>query len=153
MPGRSKLIEGLVPATRMGKLMLAGILVWFVNWVFSEDGTLLGSSWLKALADFLSFLALIPLAWLIYRGTRWVVANLLWRLRRRLIVTYLLIGALPLLLMSALVVFVGYAVVAQGSSSQVARLLDGHIEQSRAAALGLRSELSSMKLNEDSPSA
>ncbi len=148
MAVRNKLIDGLVPATRMGKLMLAGILVWFVNWVFSKDGTLLGSSWLKALADFLSFLALIPLAWFAYRGTRWIVANLLWRLRRRLIVTYLLIGVLPLLLMSALVVFVGYAVVAQGSSSQVARLLDGHIEQSKAAAIGLRSELSSMRLTD-----
>lgn len=136
-----KSTQRLLPNSRMGYLMLFGIIIWFVNWTFSADDTLFGSHWLKAVADFLSFLALIPLVWFLYRGFRWMVTNLLWRLRRRLIVTYLLIGALPLLLVTALVVLIGYAIIWQGTSSLVARLLDGYLNQSKAAAIDLRNSI------------
>jgi len=136
-----KSTQRLLPNSRMGYLMVFGIIIWFINWTFSADNLLFGSRWLKATADFLSFLALIPLVWFLYRGVRWMVTNLLWRLRRRLIVTYLLIGALPLLLVTALVVLIGYAIIWQGTSSLVARLLDGYLNQSKAAAIDLRNSI------------
>ena len=43
--------------------MLAGVVVWFVNWVFVEGETLFGSRSLKTVVDVASALAFIPLAY------------------------------------------------------------------------------------------
>lgn len=139
-----ELIKSLAPITLMGRLMLAGIIVWFIDWVFIEEDTLLGSETLKAIVDVASALAFIPLAYFLIRGARWMAGNLLWRVRRRLIVTYLLVGALPLLLMMALVALVLLAVVVQSSVNLVGRQLDGYLEQSQAAARALSRDLNEL---------
>lgn len=137
-----ELAKSLLPITPMGKAMLAGVAVWFVNWIFADAETLFGSGALKTLFDVLSALALIPLAYFIFLAARSLTAGLLWRLRRRLIVTYLLIGALPLLLVALLVVLIGWVVVMQSSASLVERQLESYLEQSRAAARSLSRDLS-----------
>jgi hypothetical protein len=121
--------------------MLAGVIIWFIDWVFVEGETLFGSRSLKTIFDIASALALIPLAYFLFRGARWVAGNLLWRVRRRLIVTYLLVGALPLLLMVALLALVLLAALAQSSVNLVGRQLDGYLEQSQAAAQALSRNL------------
>jgi phosphoserine phosphatase RsbU/P len=127
----------------MGWAMLAGVAVWFVNWTFTDDGgELLGSEWLKTLFDFLSLVALVPLTYFAVRGAQWVMGNLLWRLRRRLIVTYLLIGALPVSLVVLLAALVGWTLVVQFNSNLVARQLDGYLEQSREVAESIARDLS-----------
>src|SRR5215475_6348578 len=138
----SELIKSLAPITWMGRLMLAGVIIWFIDWVFVEGETLFGSRSLKTFIDIASALAFIPLAYFLIRGARWVAGNLLWRVRRRLIVTYLLIGALPLLLMVALLALVLLAVLAQSSVNLVGRQLDGYLEQSQAAARAIGQNLS-----------
>jgi phosphoserine phosphatase RsbU/P len=138
----SELIKSLAPITWMGRLMLAGVVVWFIDWVFVEGETLFGSRSLKTVVDVASALAFIPLAYFLIRGARWVAGNLLWRVRRRLIVTYLLVGALPLLLMVALLALVLLAVLAQSSVNLVGRQLDGYLEQSQAAARAIGQNLS-----------
>src|SRR5262249_15487890 len=122
--------------------MAAGVVVWFIDWVFVEGETLCGSRSLKTVVDVASALAFIPLAYFLIRGARWVAGNLLWRVRRRLIVTYLLVGALPLLLMVALLALVLLAVLAQSSVNLVGRQLDGYLEQSQAAARAIGHDLS-----------
>jgi phosphoserine phosphatase RsbU/P len=96
---------------------------------------------LKKLFDYASLLGLIPLAYFAIKGAHWITEHLLWRLRRRLIVTYLLIGALPILLLLSLVVMAGYVVVLQASESLVSRHLDGYLEQSRAVSRSLARDL------------
>src|SRR5215510_998328 len=138
----AELIKSLAPITWMGRLMLAGVVVWFFDWVFVEGETLFGSRSLKTVVDVASALALIPLAYFLIRGARWVAGNLLWRVRRRLIVTYLLVGALPVLLMVALLALVLLAALAQSSVNLVGRQLDGYLEQSQAAARAIGHNLS-----------
>jgi sigma-B regulation protein RsbU (phosphoserine phosphatase) len=138
----SELIKSLAPITWMGRLMLVGVVVWFIDWVFVEGETLFGSRSLKTVVDVASALAFIPLAYFLVRGARWVAGNLLWRVRRRLIVTYLLVGALPLMLMVALLALVLLAVLAQSSVNLVGRQLDGYLEQSQAAARAIGQNLS-----------
>jgi len=137
----TELIKSLAPITWMGRCMLAGVIVWFVDWVFVEGDTLFGSHSLKTIVDVASALALIPLAFFLIRGARRIAGNLLWRVRRRLIVTYLLVGALPLLLMVALVALVLLAVLVQSNVNLVGRQLDGYLEQSQAAAQALNRDL------------
>ncbi len=139
-----ELIKSLIPITPMGKAMLIGIVVWFVNWGFAEQSSLFGSSILKTVFDVASFLALIPLAYFALKTAGWVTQHLLWRLRRRLIVTYCLIGALPLLLFGVLVALVGWVVVMQSSASLVERQLDGYLEQSLAASEAISRDLANV---------
>jgi sigma-B regulation protein RsbU (phosphoserine phosphatase) len=137
-----ELLKSLMPITPMGKAMLAGIIIWFINWVFSSGQRLLGSGALKTLFDVASVLAFIPLGYFAISGARWVTQHLLWRLRRRLIVTYLLIGGVPILLVLLLAVLIGRVVVIQSSTSLVERQLDGYLEQARAAARAIGQDLS-----------
>ena len=85
-------MENVVPTTRMGQAMLVGIVVWFLNWSFSDGQAIFGSAMLKQVFDMASVLACIPLLYFLLKGARWCGQRLLWRLRRRLIITYCLIG-------------------------------------------------------------
>lgn len=137
-----ELVKSLLPITPMGNAMLVGLVVWFVNWVFANGQTLFGSRALKTLFDVASALACIPLAYFLVKGARWITQHLLWRVRRRLIVTYLLIGAVPILLVLLLMALIGRVVVIQSSASLVERQLEGYLEQSRAATLAIGQDLS-----------
>lgn len=138
----TELLRSLLPITPMGRAMLVGVVVWFVDWVFAKGPTLFGSTALKTIIDLASVLAFIPLCYFLIKGARWVTQQLLWRLRRRLIVTYLLIGALPLLLIVSLLALIGWVVLMQSSAGLVERQLDGLLEQSRASTLSLSRDLS-----------
>ncbi|HEY7180238.1 MAG TPA: PP2C family protein-serine/threonine phosphatase [Blastocatellia bacterium] len=137
----AELIRSLAPITWMGRLMAVGVVVWFIDWILAEGETLFGSQGLKTIIDVASALAFIPLAYFLIKGARWAAGNLLWRVRRRLIVTYLLVGALPLLLMMALLALVLLAVLAQSSVNLVGKQLDGYLEHSQAAALAISQDL------------
>src|SRR5262245_25330261 len=117
----AELLRSLAPITWMGRLMLVGVMIWFINWVMTEGETFFGSRSLKTIIDVASALVIIPFAWFLIRGARWVAGNLLWRVRRRLIVTYLLVGALPLLLMVALLAIGLLAVLAQSNVNLVGK--------------------------------
>jgi sigma-B regulation protein RsbU (phosphoserine phosphatase) len=144
----TELVKAMKPITLMGKAMLAGIIVWFVDWGFAKEERLFGSAALKTVADIAAALAVIPLAYFLIKNARWVARNLLWRVRRRLVVTYLLIGALPLLLMAALVTLILLALVVQSSVNLVGRQLDGYLEQSQAAAQALSRDLNRTNASE-----
>ncbi len=121
--------------------MLAGVVVWFVNWVFAEERTLFGSVWLKTLIDLASVAALIPLAYWLYRQTSWLLERLLWRLRRRLIVTWLLVGLLPLLLLSLVMLMMGWVLLTESHINLARRQLDVYLAESRASAQVLKRDL------------
>ncbi|MDX2029931.1 MAG: SpoIIE family protein phosphatase [Blastocatellia bacterium] len=140
----TELLRSLLPITWMGKAMCAGLVIWFIDWALVEGETLFGSRALKSLVDFGAALAFVPLLYFGVRGADWLMRHLLWRLRRRLIVTYLLIGALPLLLITLLFGLIALAVVMQSNTNLVSRRLDGYLEQSRAATQALAGDLAGL---------
>ncbi len=71
--------------------ILLSILQRLLGWLRLSWGQSLGG-WVS----FLSFLATLLFAWLAFR---WLKAKILWRLRNRLIVTYIFIGVVPALLL------------------------------------------------------
>lgn len=146
-----ELLRSLIPITPMGKAMLIGVIVWFIDWVFSDTLTLWGARAVKSLLDIASVLAIIPLCYFAIKGARWITQHLLWRLRRRLIITYLLIGGLPLLLLLLLVVLIGWVLLMQSSASLVERQLDGYLEQSREASLAMSRDLSKFQAEQWQP--
>jgi phosphoserine phosphatase RsbU/P len=95
----------LRPKSKLGKVtlwfgVLAGILELLRLIVRPEPGSML-SGW----ASFISFLFLV-FAFLL--GFRWVRQKLMWRLRNRLIVTYVFIGVIPVILLIAMGLIAGY---------------------------------------------
>ena len=149
--GSGGFLRGLLPATWMGRAMSLGIAVWFLNWVFSQDGRIFGSAWLKAFVDFASLIALVPFAYFIILGTKWSFEHLLWRLRRRLLVTYFLLGVLPLLLVIVLVAAIGFVTITSSTLSVVGRQLDGYLEASRSTAVSLSREIAAWEVDRLSP--
>ncbi|MEP7271052.1 MAG: hypothetical protein ABI882_06085, partial [Acidobacteriota bacterium] len=133
--------SGLLPSSWMGRAMALGIAVWFINWVFSVEGLIFGSGWLKAFVDLASVLALVPFAYFVIKGTRWFFEHLLWRLRRRLLVTYFLLGVLPLLLVIALVAAIGFAIVTGSTLRLAARQLELYLVNSRGVINSLAQEI------------
>lgn len=100
---RSKLTQaGWPPRTRIGRIAffvlgldLAFFLVQKLSVLFRiSSGTTLGG-WIS----FLTFLSLVLFSAL---GFRWLRDKLLWRLRNRLIVTYVFIGVIPVILLATL---------------------------------------------------
>lgn len=97
---RSKLSQwGLWPQTRAAwgawyALGLAGCL-----FVLQKLLALLKLGWGQSLGWWVEFLSIISILLFILLAFRWLKAKLLWRLRNRLIVTYIFIGVVPALLL------------------------------------------------------
>src|SRR2546423_10561933 len=62
----------------------------------------------KALSGWMAILTFIAAVLLIFLGFRWTRNQLLWRLRNRLIVTYIFIGVIPVVLILTMFVISGY---------------------------------------------
>jgi len=75
--------------------------------------------------------------WLAIRLLRLVARQALWRLRHRLLVTYLFIAVVPIVLIAGLAALGGYMLVYQLASYLVTTELDRRIDGLAAAASGL----------------
>jgi sigma-B regulation protein RsbU (phosphoserine phosphatase) len=60
-----------------------------------------------------SFLSFVFLVFLVLLGFRWVRQKLMWRLRNRLIITYVFIGVIPILLLICMALLAGYLFAGQ----------------------------------------
>ena len=87
-----------------------------------------------ALAQFIAFVLGI---WMVARVLRVAMRHAIWRLRNRLIVTYLFIGGVPILLIAALVGFSVYGLAGQSAAYFVTSELDSRVEALRDAARGV----------------
>ena len=100
---RQKLIEAeLWPQGRMARLAcyLAGSAV--VLYAMRRLLGLFAPSWGAHLGGWVGFLAFVAAVLFFILGFRWVKRRILWRLRNRLIVTYMFIGVIPAVLLVAM---------------------------------------------------
>jgi len=107
---RSRLLSGFFrPQTKLGKVTLWTFLVWLALWLLSHVPGKAGAQ----AGDWQLFVLLVLVCVAIPLGARWVSQELLWRLRNRLIVNYMLIGLAPFLLLATLVGVMGYSLAGQ----------------------------------------
>ena len=85
---------------------------------------------LEGWVDFLSVLALVLFA---IAGFRWLRAKLLWRLRNRLIVTYVFIGVIPVFLLVVISLITLYLLAGQFASFVVTSDITTHLRSMEAA--------------------
>lgn len=136
------------PKSMLGRLALymlmlrAGVFV--AQQLLLMAGRLGAARYLDGLAAILSFLLGSVLIVLLLR---WVRNEMLWRLRNRLIVTYVFIGVIPVLLILTMVGISGYMFSNQYVTSEVRGDLDKEIRSLEVIAQGIAPELAGAEGN------
>src|ERR1700686_2729539 len=102
-PMRFRLLAaGLLPRTRLARaacyLLGLDLLLFALQRLFG----IFKVSWGQALSGWVGILSVLAIIALTLLAYRWLKAKLLWRLRNRLIVTYVFIGVIPVVLVMAM---------------------------------------------------
>jgi sigma-B regulation protein RsbU (phosphoserine phosphatase) len=141
---RARVMRILRPTTKLGRITcwLGGLCL--LLWIANASG-----SKLEGWALFTSLVFFTFAAVLIFR---WIYRPLLWRLRNRLIVTYLFIGVMPILLLLLMGGLAGYLFAGQFATYVAISDLHSELQHLQAANDALAAQLfpleSSGKLNE-----
>ncbi|MCU1297964.1 MAG: serine phosphatase, partial [Acidobacteriaceae bacterium] len=139
---RMRLSEaGLLPGSKLAfitwYLLGLDVLLFVLQKVLSFSKQPYGKN-LGGWVEFLSFVVIVLFA---YLAMRWVKAKMLWRLRNRLIVTYVFIGVIPVVLLVALAVGSFYLFAGQFATFVVTTRLSSRLESLDAANSAMANEV------------
>ena len=104
----------------------------------SPNGTML-SAWATVMAY-------VFVLCLLLRGVRWARQKLLWRLRNRLIVTYVFIGVIPVILLIAMSLLAGYLFAGQFATYIALADLDSELQHLATANNALAAQIRTLTL-------
>ncbi len=138
----SKLHEkGLWPRSRIAwaalYVLALDLLLFAVQWLTRQVSPSMSAS-LGGWVTFLSALAIVLLA---IAGFRWLRSQLLWRLRNRLIVTYVFIGVIPVFLLVMISLITLYLLAGQFASFVVTSDITTHLRSMEAANRAIANHL------------
>jgi sigma-B regulation protein RsbU (phosphoserine phosphatase) len=139
---RRKLIEAdLWPQGRMARLAcyLAALAV--VLFALEKLLGLFSLSWGEHLGGWVTFLTFLACVLFFILGFRWVKRRILWRLRNRLIVTYMFIGVIPAVLLVAMGLITLYGLGGQFAVFVVTSETDAQLRSLAAVNATVSSEL------------
>jgi sigma-B regulation protein RsbU (phosphoserine phosphatase) len=102
---RMKLADaGLLPTSKVARVASYVLALDVLLFALQEVGGWLKLSFADSLGGWVSFLSFVAIVLFLVLAFRWVKAKMLWRLRNRLIVTYVFIGVIPVVLLVALAI-------------------------------------------------
>jgi len=139
---RSRLIRTeLWPHGRMAKLAcyLAALAVGL--FALEKLLALFGASWSSYLSGWVEFLAIVAGFLFFILAFGWVKRRILWRLRNRLIVTYVFIGVIPAILLVTMAAITLYALGGQFAVFVVTSEIQSRLRGMEAANVAISSEL------------
>jgi sigma-B regulation protein RsbU (phosphoserine phosphatase) len=151
---RLRLIKaGLWPEGRMARLAcyLAGMAV--VLFALEELLALVAPSWGDHLGGWVEFLAFLATVLFCILAFRWLKRRVLWRLRNRLIVTYVFIGVIPAVLLMAMATITLYGLAGQFAVFVVTSEIDSQLRSLESANAAVSNELAARLERGDSPAA
>jgi sigma-B regulation protein RsbU (phosphoserine phosphatase) len=151
---RLRLIKaGLWPEGRMARLAcyLAGMAV--VLFALEELLALVAPSWGDHLGGWVEFLAFLATVLFCILAFRWLKRRVLWRLRNRLIVTYVFIGVIPAVLLMAMATITLYGLAGQFAVLVVTSEIDSQLRSLESANAAVSNELAARLERGDSPAA
>jgi phosphoserine phosphatase RsbU/P len=117
-------------------------IAWAALYVLALDLLLFAVQWLthrsipsasESLEGWIIFLSILAIALLVIDGYRWLRSKLLWRLRNRLIVTYVFIGVIPVLLLVIISLITLYLLAGQFASFVVTSDIATHLRSMESA--------------------
>ena len=132
---------GVLPRTRLARaacyVLGLDLLLFALQKLFGLFKVSFGLA-LSVWIGILSFLAIIFFALLAFR---WLKARVLWRLRNRLIVTYMFIGVIPVVLLAAMAFITIYLFAGQFANFVVTSELDSRLRSLQSANAAIANEL------------
>jgi sigma-B regulation protein RsbU (phosphoserine phosphatase) len=132
---------GLLPTSKLARTACA--LAWqtLLLWILQQGAIAGGFKWAQQLTGTIEFIAFIVFVLFLILGLRRLKDRMLWRLRNRLIVTYVFIGVIPVILLSALALGSFYLVGGQFATFIVTTSLDSELHSMEAANTALAHEM------------
>ena len=125
-------------------------IAWAALYVLALDLLLFAVQWLTrhvspsmsaSLGGWVTFLSLLAIVLLVIAGFRWLRSQLLWRLRNRLIVTYVFIGVIPVFLLVMISLITLYLLAGQFASFVVTSDITTHLRSMEAANRAIANHL------------
>lgn len=144
---------GVFPTTRFARVtcLMVGmdLLLYALKRSFEVAGSTYGQS-LNAWVSLLGAVSVVLLSSLLYR---WVKARMLWRLRNRLIVTYVFIGVIPAVLLLTIASLSLYFFAGQFANFLVTSQLESRLRTLEVVNSSLSSELATRIEHYETPTA
>jgi sigma-B regulation protein RsbU (phosphoserine phosphatase) len=115
----------------MPRVAVAAALLFILKSLFG--GTrLYGDHLMGAVLGFITFIVVsFTTIYYGFKGLRWLKRRLLWRVRRRLVITYLFVGLTPIVLLGAL----GFLFAISASIAEMPRIVMMHLEETKKRSL------------------
>jgi len=132
------------------KLWPQSWIAWAALYVLALDLLLLAVQWLTrraspatsaSLEGWVTFLSVLAIVLLVFAGFRWLRSQLLWRLRNRLIVTYVFTGVIPVFLLVMISVITLYLLAWQFAGFVVTSDITTHLRSMEAANRAIANHL------------
>ena len=133
--------SGLVPRSATGKLFLYALVVALISYLGREIGNRISAGagdWFNVPLVF-AYFVFVPLG--IFVAFRWIRNRVLWRLRNRLLVTYVFIGVIPVLLVVTAALVAGYVFAGQFATYLASSDLQSEVQSLSAANSALANDL------------
>ncbi len=122
----------------------------FVVRAFVRDTEFYRTSAVGSLFGFITFLLVaLTVCYYGFGALRWLKRKLLWRVRRRLIITYLFVGLTPIVLLAGLGFIFGYGMALNWMAGSVMTEMRGAEQQTLAMAHGYADALAALPLETD----
>jgi phosphoserine phosphatase RsbU/P len=135
-------MKGLWPASRLARWAWFSLGLSIFLFILQKVLPLVKGAWLAdSLAGWVTFLSLLAIILFIVLGIRWIRQHMLWRLRNRLIVTYMFIGVIPVVLLIAMAFITIYLFAGQFASFVVTSEIDAHLRSMSSVNETLAGEL------------
>ena len=135
--GRALLRRTLRPSSRLGKVTLWFGILALVLQIWSLMARAGSGTMLSVWASLITY---VFVACLVARGYRWARQALMWRLRNRLIVTYVFIGVIPIVLLISMFLLATYLFAGQFATYVALADLDIELQHLTAANNALTSQ-------------
>src|ERR1700676_1246236 len=144
---------GLWPEGRNGALacFLGGM--GGVVFALQKLTAVLAPSWGDHLGGWIEFLAFLATVLFCILAFRWLKRRVLWRLRNRLIVTYVFIGVIPAVLLMAMATITLYGLAGQFAVFVVTSEIDSQLRSLEAANAAVCNELAARLERGDNPAS
>jgi phosphoserine phosphatase RsbU/P len=143
--------NGLFPRGRLAFLTCYVIAIDLLLFIVQKVAGLLHQRFGSFLGGWVIFLSLIVIVLLFVLAVRRISSRLLWRMRNRLIVTYVFIGVVPLLLLVSLAALSFYLFAGQFATYIVSSKLDSEFHRLRAENAVITAEVTAGLASSQSP--
>lgn len=138
----ARLSRILHPSTKLGRgtLWFGGLSVFLIvlRWITS-------STWGSKLSGWATFATILFTSCALLVAARWVLPHLMWRLRHRLIITYIFIGVIPIVLLLTMAGVDAYLFAGQFAMYIAISNLKSELRHPEAANDGLAAQLDSLE--------